>query len=267
MIKEAIIPLAGLGTRLLPLSKAIPKELLPLGNTTILEVILKECFEAGIKKIILVISNRKKIITNYLNTDKYLENYLKKKNSSLLKSIKHLRRYKKKITYVYQNSPKGLGDALYSCRNKIKGNFFLLVLPDDIIKGNNCSKDIISINNKYHCSIIASKKVKKSELSRYGVFKVSSKNKNLFNIQEVVEKPESYRKLSNFAIIGRYILKKNIFTAIKNIKFGSGGEKQLTDAINSLLIKNEKFKGYIFKGKYLDCGTMNGYLNTLKYNL
>ncbi len=126
MIKEAIIPLAGLGTRLLPFSKVIPKELLPLGNTTILEVILKECFEAGIKKIILVISNRKKIITNYFSTDKYLENNLKKKNSSLLKSIRHLRHYKKKITYVYQNSPKGLGDALYSCRNKIKGNFFLI---------------------------------------------------------------------------------------------------------------------------------------------
>jgi UTP--glucose-1-phosphate uridylyltransferase len=232
MIKEAIIPLAGLGTRLLPFSKVIPKELLPLGNTTILEVILKECFEAGIKKIILVISNRKK-----------------------------------KITYVYQNSPKGLGDALYSCRNKIKGNFFLLVLPDDIIKSNNCSKDIIAINKKYHCSVIASKKVKKSELSRYGIFKVSSKNKNLFNIQKVVEKPKVYRELSNFAIIGRYILNKNIFTAIKNIKFGTGGEKQLTDAINFLLIKNEKFKGYIFKGKYLDCGTMSGYLNSLKYNL
>jgi len=267
MIKEAIIPLAGLGTRLLPLSKVIPKELLPLGNTTILEEILKECFEAGIKKIIFVISNRKKIITNYFSTDKYLENNLKKKNASLLKTIKHLRQYKKKITYVYQNSPKGLGDALYRCRNKIKGNFFLLVLPDDIIKGNNCSKDIISINKKYNCSVIASKKVKKPELSRYGVFKASSKIKNLFNIHEVIEKPKIYSGLSNFAIIGRYILNKNIFTAIKNIKFGSGGEKQLTDAINSLLIKKEKFKGYILKGKYLDCGTMNGYLNTLKYNL
>ncbi len=97
--------------------------------------------------------------------------------------------------------------------------------------------------------------------------KLHLKIKNLFNIHEVVEKPKIYSGLSNFAIIGRYILNKNIFTAIKNIKFGSGGEKQLTDAINSLLIKNEKFKGYIFKGKYLDCGTMNGYLNTLKYNL
>jgi UTP--glucose-1-phosphate uridylyltransferase len=265
MIKEAIIPLAGLGTRLLPFSKILPKELLPLGDKTILEHVLDECLEAGIKKIILVTSNRKKIIKDYLYPDSYLLNYLKKKKDN--KSIQKLRildRYRNKIKFVYQNSPKGLGDAVLAAKSAIKDKFFLLVLPDDIIVKENCSKKMINIHDKYHSSVIASKKVKSSEVSRYGILKYSKKiNNNLF-ISDVVEKPSLKNSPSNYAIIGRYILPTKIFSSLKITKKGCLGEVQITDAIKHLIYNDNKFVGHVFSGTYLDCGTVNGYNNSIK---
>ena len=239
MIKEAIIPLAGLGTRLLPFSKILPKELLPLGNKTILEHILDECLAAGIKKIILVTSKRKKIIKDYLYPDPYLLNYLKKKKDyKSIQKLKILDRYRNKIKFVYQNSPKGLGDAVLAAKSVIKDKFFLLVLPDDIIIKENCSKKIMNIHNKYNSSVIASKKVNNSEVSRYGIIK--------------------------YSIIGRYILPTKIISLLKKTKKGSSGEVQITDAMKNLIYNDNKFIGYIFSGSYLDCGTVNGYNNSLK---
>ena len=265
MIKEAIIPLAGLGTRLLPFSKILPKELLPLGNKTILEHILDECLEAGIKKIILVISNRKKVIKDYLYPDHYLLNYLKKKKDyRSIQKLKILDSYRSKLKFVYQNSPKGLGDAVLAAKSAIKNKFFLLVLPDDIIIKENCSKKIINIHNKYHSSVIASKKIKNSEVSRYGIIKYSKKiNNNLF-ISDLVEKPSLKNSPSNYAIIGRYVLPTKIISSLKNTKRGSAGEVQITDAMKSLIYDDNKFVGHIFSGTYLDCGTINGYNNSLK---
>ena len=265
MIKEAIIPLAGLGTRLLPFSKILPKELLPLGNKTILEHILDECLVAGIKKIILVTSKRKKLIKDYLCPDPYLLNYLKKKKDyKSLQKLRILDRYKNKIKFVYQNSPKGLGDAVLAAKSMINGNFFLLVLPDDIILKENCSKKMINIHNKYHSSIIASKKIKNSEVSRYGIIKYSKKINNTLYISNLVEKPSLKYSPSNYAIIGRYILPTKIFSSLNKTKRGSSGEIQITDAIKHLIYSDNKFVGHIFSGAYLDCGTVNGYNNSLK---
>ena len=265
MIKEAIIPLAGLGTRLLPFSKILPKELLPLGNKTILEHILDECLEAGIKKIILVTSKKKKIIKDYLYPDPYLLNYLKKKNDiKSIQKLKILDRYRKKIKFVYQNYPKGLGDAVLAAGSIIKNKSFLLVLPDDIIINGNCSKKIISIHNKYYSSVIASKKIKNSEVSRYGIIKFSKKNDNNLLISDLVEKPTLKNSPSNYAIIGRYILPTKIISLLKNIKKGSLGEIQITDAIRHLIYNDNKFIGHIFSGTYLDCGTVYGYNSSLK---
>jgi len=265
MINEAIIPLAGLGTRLLPFSKILPKELLPLGNKTILEHILDECLEAGIKKIILVTSSRKKIIKDYFYPDHYLLNYLKKKKDyKSIQKLKILDRYRNKLKFVYQNTPKGLGDAVLAAKSAIKNKFFLLVLPDDIIIKENCSKDIISVHNKYHSSVIASKKVNKSEVTRYGIIKYSKKiNNNLF-ISDLFEKPSLKNSPSNYAVIGRYVLPIKIFSSLKNTKKGSTGEIQITDAMKNLIHNDSKFVGHIFSGTYLDCGTINGYNNSLK---
>ncbi len=198
MIKEAIIPLAGLGTRLLPFSKIIPKELLPLGEKTILEHILDECIDAGISKIILVISKKKEIIKKYFNKDNYLSKYLINKEDKLsLFKLKKLENYNKYIKYVYQNEPKGLGDAIFKCKKVIKNNFFLVILPDDVIIKYNCSKEIIQIHNRYKNSVIASKKVTNKEVSRYGMIKYLKINNNKIYISDLVEKPKKkkYRPL------------------------------------------------------------------------
>ncbi|MEY3907581.1 MAG: hypothetical protein RLZ52_648 [Pseudomonadota bacterium] len=265
MIKEAIIPLAGLGTRLLPFSKIVPKELLPLGNKTILEHILDEAIDAGIKKIIFVTSKRKKIIKDYFYPDPYLVKYLKKKKDAIsIQKLRILDRYRNKIKFVYQNSPKGLGDAVLAAKSLIKDKFFLLILPDDIINKENCSKKMIKMHYKFGSSVIASKKVKNSEVSRYGIIKYSKKVSNNLFISDVFEKPSLKYSPSNYAIIGRYILPTKIFSLLKNTNSGSSGEVQITDAIKHLIYNNNKFVAHIFSGTYLDCGTVKGYTNSVK---
>jgi UTP--glucose-1-phosphate uridylyltransferase len=263
MITQAIIPLAGLGTRMLPLTKAFPKELWPLGKISILERILIECNEAGIKEIFLIISKKKNIIKEYFEKDYELEKKISK-DASAIKKISILQEYRKKIKFIYQNSAKGLGDAVNTCRKKIKSDYFLLILPDDIIINKNCSRELISIYKTYKCSVLATKKVKKEDVSRYGILGFLKKKKNVFNINKFIEKPKVSEAPSSYAIIGRYILNKKIFKFLSKPKIGKLGEIQITDAMNDLLLSGEKFNGCIFKGKYLDCGTLDGYIRSFK---
>ena len=147
MVKQAVIPLAGLGTRMLPLTKAFPKELWPLGSKSILENILDECFDAGIKEVVCIISKNKNVIKNYFSKKKSLENAVKNK-PEILKTLITLNKLSKKIKFVYQDKPKGLGHAILCAEKLIKSKYFLVLLPDDIIKGRNCSKELILINKK-----------------------------------------------------------------------------------------------------------------------
>jgi UTP--glucose-1-phosphate uridylyltransferase len=263
MITQAIIPLAGLGTRMLPLTKVFPKELWPLGKISILERILIECNEAGIKEIFLIISKRKNIIKEYFEKDYELEKKFLK-DESAIKKMSILQEYRKKIKFIYQNSAKGLGDAVNTCRKKIKSDHFLLILPDDIIINKNCSRELISIHKIYKCSVLATKKIKKEDVSRYGILGFFKKKKNVFNINKLIEKPKVSEAPSSYAIIGRYILNKKIFKFLSKPKIGKHGEIQITDAMNDLLLSGEKFNGCIFKGKYLDCGTLDGYIRSFK---
>ena len=166
------------------------------------------------------------------------------------------------IKFVYQDSPKGTGDAVLKCKNYIKGKYFMMLLPDDLIINKNCTKEMINLHNTKKCSIIATKTVDKKTVSRWGILSLKNKNRNYFQITNVIEKPIIKKAPSNYAIIGRYILSSKIFSEIKKIKPGQGGEIHITDAIRSLIFKGEKFFGNIFKGKYLDCGTLKGYINS-----
>ena len=136
------------------------------------------------------------------------------------------------------------------------------MLPDDLIIKKNCSKDIIKIHKYYKASIIASKRVKRNDVSRWGIFKIDKINKKNFYIKDVVEKPSLKSAPSNLAVIGRYILPSQIFKILKNQTPGQNGELHITDAIRSLVKSKKKFVGHIFAGKYLDCGTMKGYINS-----
>ena len=264
MIRQAIIPLAGLGTRLLPLTSVYAKELLPINGKIGLEYILDECIDAGIKQIIFIISEKKKIIKKYFYNDSFYKKIIKKKKDPrVLKEYKKIKKYKKMIKFVYQNEPRGTGDAVLKTKNIVKDKFFLMLLPDDLILNRNCSKDMISIHNKMKCSVMASMKVKRKTVNRWGIFsKKNNLNKNNFYVKDVVEKPDIYSSPSNNAVIGRYILTKKIFKKLQNQKKGKSGEVHITDSIRRLIQDGEKFIGHSFKGKYLDCGSMDGYIKS-----
>jgi UTP--glucose-1-phosphate uridylyltransferase len=264
MIKQAIIPLAGLGTRLLPLTSVFAKELLPINGKPGIEYILDECIEAGIKEIIFIISNKKEMIKDYFYNDKFFKKIIKKKKDKRIKSeYRKILRYKKMIKFVYQNKPLGTGDAVLKTKNFIKNKYFLVLLPDDLIIKKNCSKSMIHIHKKFNTSVMASMNVKKNNVSRWGIYDINKKiNKNNFFINGVVEKPSIHSAPSSKAVIGRYILPKTIFNKLLNQKPGKGGEIHITDAIQSLINDKEQFIGHNFSGKYLDCGTMKGYINS-----
>ena len=228
MIKQAIIPLAGQGTRLLPLTSVFAKELLPINGRPGVEYILDECIEAGIKEIIFIISQKKLMIKKYFYSDTFYKNIIKKKKDpKVIEEYKKILKYKKMIKFVYQNKPKGTGDAVLKTKKYIKDKYFLMLL------------------------------------SRWGIYNLSKKvSKNNFLIKEVVEKPSIKNAPSNKAVIGRYILPKTIFKKLLHQKPGKGGEIHITDAIQSLINENEKFIAHNFAGKYLDCGTMSGFIKS-----
>ena len=264
MIKQAIIPLAGLGTRLLPLTSVFAKELLPINGKPGIEYILDECIEAGIKEVIFIISKKKLMIKKYFYNDKFYKDIIKLKNDShIKKEYKKILKYKKMIRFVYQDKPLGTGDAVLKTKKFIKDKYFLMLLPDDLIIKKNCSKSMISIHKKFDSSVMASMKVSKNEVSRWGIYNIKKKIDNInFIIKNVVEKPTIKQAPSRNAVIGRYILPKIIFDKLANLKPSKGGEIHITDAIELLIKDNNKFIGHNFSGKYLDCGTMKGYINS-----
>ncbi len=266
MIKQAIIPLAGLGTRLLPLTSVFAKELLPINGKPGIEYIIQECIDAGIKEIIFIISKKKIMIKKYFFNDKFYKDLIKKKKDPrIIDEYKKILKYKKLIKFVYQNKPRGTGDAVLKTKKFIKSKYFLMLLPDDLIIKNNCSKSMIKVHKKYKSSVMASMNVKKKNVSRWGIYKLKKKLSRLdYLISDVVEKPSISNAPSNKAVIGRYILPKSIFKKISKLKPGKNGEIHITDAIQSLIYDGEKFIAYNFQGKYLDCGTISGYINSNK---
>ncbi|MFL2894850.1 MAG: sugar phosphate nucleotidyltransferase [Candidatus Pelagibacter sp.] len=264
MIKQAIIPLAGLGTRLLPLTSVFAKELLPINGRPGIEYILDECIEAGIKEVIFIISKKKQMIKNYFYNDSFYKKIIKKKKDPrIIKEYKRILKYKKMIKFIYQNKPMGTGDAVLKTKKYIKDNFFLMLLPDDLIINKNCSKSMINIHDRFKSSVMASMNVNRKSVTRWGIYKLGKRiNKKNYIIKDVIEKPSVKNAPSNKAVIGRYILTKNIFSKLVKQKPGKGGEIHITDAIQSLIHDNNKFIAHNFSGKYLDCGSMNGYINS-----
>ena len=264
MVKQAIIPLAGLGTRLLPLSSVIPKELLPINGKPNLEYILDECIQAGIKQFIFVVPKNRPSIKQYFFNDRFYKKIIKKKKNDkrLKKVFQKIRRYQKMIKFVYQNKPEGTGHAVLQCKRHLKGTHFLMLLADDLIVEKNCSKEMIALHKKTKGSVIATKRVERKTVQRWGILGFKNRTKNSFLINEVIEKPKLSEAPSNYAIIGRYILPKKILSVLKYQGKGKGGEVHITDAIKTLVKRNEKFYGKIFKGKYIDCGTLEGFINS-----
>ena len=204
------------------------------------------------------------MIKKYFYNDALFKKIIKnkKKNKKIKSGYLKILKFKKMIKFVYQNSPNGTGDAVLKCKRLIKSNYFLMLLPDDLIMKVNCSKSMLKLHKKFGSSIIASKKVKKNDVSRWGIFKTKKLDKKNFIIKDVIEKPSVKMAPSNYAVIGRYILPSKIFKVLKKQKRGKNNEIHITDSIRKLILSKNKFIGHVFDGKYLDCGTMNGYINS-----
>ena len=258
-IKTVIFPVAGIGSRFLPVTKTVPKELLPILNIPLIEYAVKEAREAGIERFIFVSSSEKKSILDYFKKDIKLESYLKNKNSHLLKGIEKNLISDDSLIEVIQEEPLGLGHAIWCARDYIDGPF-AVILPDDLIISKvACIKQMIEAYKVHKSNIVAIQEVDSVDISKYGVIDYNKNDKNHYFIKNMIEKPNANDSPSNLAIIGRYILSPNVLNFLSEKKVGFGGEIQLTDAIKNT-IKKEGVIGYKFEGNRYDCGNVIGAL-------
>ena len=266
-ITKAVFPVAGLGTRFLPATKAIPKEMLPIIDKPLIEYAVEEAVNAGIKEIIFITSHTKRAIEDHFDQNFELEeklrnggknDFLKKINRDIFRDIK--------FTYVRQKTQNGLGDAILHSEHLIKNEAFAIILADDLIINNpSCISQLISSYDEHQCSVIGVNEVPKNETEKYGVISIdeSTSTKSSFFLNDIVEKPKN-NPPSNLAVVGRYILSDKIFKYLKNLKPSVGGEVQLTDAIK-LMLNDEKVVGHLYEGKKFDCGSRHGYVNAIKH--
>ena len=258
-IKTVVFPVAGIGSRFLPVTKTVPKELLPILNIPLIEYAMNEAREAGIERFIFVSSPEKKSIIDYFRKDKKLESYLKNKKPSLLKGIEKNIISDDSLIEVVQEEPLGLGHAIWCARDYIDGPF-AVILPDDLIISKvACIKQMIGAYQDHKSNIVAIQEVESADISKYGVIDYDNNEKNYYFIKNMIEKPSINDAPSNLAIIGRYILLPNVLNSLSEKKVGFGGEIQLTDAIKNT-IKNEGVIGYKFDGNRYDCGNVIGAL-------
>ena len=260
-IRKVVFPVAGLGTRFLPATKASPKEMLPIVDKPLIQYAAEEAVQAGIEQLIFVIGRTKNAIIDHFDAAPDLESDLRNKNkNSLLKLVQNIVPKNIDCVFVRQDLPLGLGHAIYCTKNIINDEPFAVILADDLIKSKTpCLKQMINIYRETNSTILAIEKINKKDCNKYGIIDYSSKSKSLYNLKSIIEKPSYAKAKTNLAVVGRYILPPNIFGKIKESKPGVGKEIQITDAISDLL-HNQDFYGYAFEGKRFDCGSKLGYL-------
>ena len=261
---KAVFPAAGLGTRFLPVTKAQPKEMLPLVDKPIIQYGVEEALASGCDQILVVTGRGKAAIEDHFDVSYELEKMLEERGKTdLLATVRQISDMIH-IAYVRQKEALGLGRAVLMARELVGDEPFAVILADDIIDSEvPCLKQMIDVYNDTGCSVLAAQVIEGPGISAYGVLDakpVPGKwNGRLFEVQHLVEKPKPEEAPSNLAIIGRYILTPAIFEALASTDLGSGGELQLTDGLRQLL-KKEKIYGYIFEGKRYDTGDKLGFL-------
>ncbi|MGM8364840.1 UTP--glucose-1-phosphate uridylyltransferase GalU [Virgibacillus sp. W0181] len=261
-VKKAIIPAAGLGTRFLPATKAMPKEMLPIVDKPTIQYIVEEAIASGIEDIIIVTGKGKRAIEDHFDHSFELEqNLLEKGKLDLLSQVQKASKMVD-IHYIRQKEPKGLGHAIWCARKFIGNEPFAVLLGDDIVKSNvPCLKQLMDQYSRYHASILGVQTVKKEDVSRYGIVDGKMMENRFYHVHDLVEKPNKEKAPSNLAILGRYILSPTIFDILHNQSPGAGGEIQLTDAI-AALNKQEAVYAYDFEGKRYDVGEKMGFIQT-----
>ncbi len=258
-VRKAVIPAAGLGTRMLPATKSIPKELLPVVDKPLIHYIVEEIIEAGIEQVIFVISKGKDAILDYFDIDRDLESFLSERNKKdILKNIKSVSNMID-IVSVRQKEPLGLGHAVLTARDLVGNEPFAVVLPDDIVDAEKgCLSQMMEVYKKNGSPVVALERIPERDSAKYGIVKAKKKDGQIWVIENLVEKPAPEEAPSNLAVIGRYILPTEIFEILKKTKPGHGGEIQLTDALR--VVARRALLGLEFSGKRYDLGNPMGFL-------
>jgi UTP--glucose-1-phosphate uridylyltransferase len=260
VLKKAIIPAAGLGTRFLPATKASPKEMLPIVDKPAIQYVIEEAKSAAIESILIITGRGKEAIENHFDYSYELQNILeergKKEEVEIVKKIADMADF----FYVRQKEALGLGHAVLCAKNWVSKEPFAVFLGDDIIISKTpCIKQMIEVFEEKKATVLGVVEVDKKDTSKFGIIKGKKINDSLIEVSDIVEKPEAEKAPSTTAVIGRYILTPQIFDELEKTKPGVGGEIQLTDAIKSLM-KKEKVFAYRFKGKRYDIGDKFGFL-------
>lgn len=257
-IRKAVFPVAGLGTRFLPATKASPKEMMTVVDKPLIQYAVEEAVDAGIKELIFVTSGEKRAIEDHFDKNYELEIKLEQKGKTvLLEMVQNILPKNINCVYVRQQETLGLGHAVLCAKHLINNEPFAVLLADDLIQNGShgCLKKMVTEYNNTGASVLATEMVPIEHTDRYGIVSVDSKSR----VHGMIEKPTSADAPSNQAVVGRYILPPEIFSALEQTQKGSGGEIQLTDAISSLL-KDHHFVTCAFEGKRYDCGSKLGYL-------
>lgn len=268
MIKKCLFPVAGYGTRFLPATKAMPKEILPVVNKPLVQYGVEEAAEAGIHNFGFVTGRGKRAIEDHFDISYELEHQIAGSGKEdLLASIRDLIQ-NNSFAFTRQNEMKGLGHAIYTGRHLVGDNPFAVVLADDFCvageDGEGVLTQMVKLYNQFRCSIVAIMEVPKDQTQKYGVIDGESMKDGLYRITDMVEKPSPDKAPTNLAIIGRYILTPDIFDIIERTKPGKNGEVQITDALLEQA-KNGCVLAYKFKGKRFDCGSIDGFVEATNY--
>ena len=259
-VRKAVIPAAGLGTRFLPTSKSVPKELLPILDKPMIQYGIEEAVAAGIEHIIIVTSPGKEALENYFSKDLALERHLIDSGSQeLLEKVRHVSSLAE-MSFVIQQQPLGLGHAVLTVKEQVGEEPFLLILPDDVMwDTEGASQQMLRVFEKYGSSVVAVEKVPLDAVRNYGVVDSSLIDERVHQVNGLVEKPDPEDAPSNLAIVGRYILTPQIFECLERTTPGAKGEIQITDGM-ALLLERQSMYAYLFRGNRYDAGTPLGFL-------
>lgn len=261
-VTKAIFPVAGLGTRFLPATKSVPKEIMTLVDKPLVQYAIDEAREAGIKEFIFVTSRGKGALEDYFDHAPQLEQSLRKSGKTeLLKALKDTNMDSGAIAYIRQHKAMGLGHAVWCARRLIGNEPFAVMLPDDVIAGEtSCLKQMVDAFEECQSAMVATMEVSPEATSSYGILDIKDADRRLVQAKGMVEKPAAGTAPSNLAVIGRYILTPKVMQNLGKIEEGAGGELQLTDAIAQEITEGRDVYGYRFEGQRYDCGSKAGFL-------
>ena len=262
-LKTAVFPVAGLGSRFLPITKSIPKEMLPIIDKPLIQFAIEEAIEAGVEKIVFVTSYTKKAIEDYFSINSELEKRLFQSNKeNLIEKIHPKYLDEVEFSYVFQEEPNGLGHAILQAKDLVDDEYFGIILADDLLVHEiGCLSQLLDIHHENNSSVLGVFAADPGKISNYGVID-GVLDGNSYKLNNIIEKPKAEEAPSNLAVFGRYILSKEIFNHLENTNPGVNGEIQLTDAIKSL-IEKDAVRATEIMGKRFDCGSKEGYISAI----